>query len=62
MTAAPPSALTLRAMHLRRGGLCACGHWIAAGEPAGWDPVALAPVCLGCLGAVPAPRDHDSLS
>ena len=59
MTGTPLPTLTLRAMHLRRGGQCTCGRWIPAGEGAGWDPVAQAPVCLGCLGAVPAPRDND---
>ena len=59
MTGMPPLTLTLRAMHLRRDGQCTCGRRIPAGESAGWDPLAQAPVCLGCLGAVPPPREHD---
>jgi|GEM_PF-4010505 len=45
-----------RAMRLRRAATCRCGRVVAAGEPAGVDRLALAPVCSWCLGQVPAPR------
>jgi hypothetical protein len=44
------------AMRLRRAATCRCGRQVAAGEPAGVDPLTLAPVCSWCLDQVPAQR------